>query len=222
MSRKTKISAARQVSYFVISILINALGNALTVTLNLGSALWTASAVNLSHLLPLSLAVIMAAEGVGLVILNAIILGKIEWQRIAGNLLFVFPFSFLIGRMVVLLGFLHITGLPLLVRIILDILGIVFIGIGISIYQRLNIILHPADDFMQILRFKFCRGHAAWAQLLSFTPPIMLLILTVSCGVPLAAINIGTLFALLFQGSVVGIADKVVFPHLPHLRLGMN
>ncbi len=38
-----------------LSLLINSIGHALTVVMNLGSAVWTASAVNLYHLWPLSL-----------------------------------------------------------------------------------------------------------------------------------------------------------------------
>lgn len=42
-------------AFLGLSLLINSVGHALTVVMNLGSAVWTASAVNLYHLWPLSL-----------------------------------------------------------------------------------------------------------------------------------------------------------------------
>ena len=47
------ISKPKLLGYFIFSIFLNSLGNALTVAINLGSALWTAAAVNLSKVLPI-------------------------------------------------------------------------------------------------------------------------------------------------------------------------
>lgn len=41
--------------FLFVSIFLNAFSNALTVSTNMGSAIWTASAVNLSHWVHLSL-----------------------------------------------------------------------------------------------------------------------------------------------------------------------
>ena len=45
--------------YFILSIFLNSLGNALTVSLNLGSALWTAAAVNIAKITPISLSAML-------------------------------------------------------------------------------------------------------------------------------------------------------------------
>ena len=213
------ISKPKLLGYFIFSIFLNSLGNALTVAINLGSALWTAAAVNLSKVLPITLSVMLILSGSIVIVTNIIILGRFDFKRVLGNLIFMVPFSWLVGVFEVQLLKLHITPLPLWSQVILDCLGVVLIAVAISIYQRINWMLHPVDDLMQIIRFKYLQGNATVAQLIVFTPPIVAIVISLLVTHQLYAINIGTLFALAFQGTMVGIADKVVFPSLKHQNL---
>lgn len=52
MQATQTLSKTQLLVYFIFSIFLNSLGNALTVAINLGSALWTAAAVNLSKVMP--------------------------------------------------------------------------------------------------------------------------------------------------------------------------
>lgn len=219
MHHESSLQISERIGYFMISIIFNALGNALTVALNLGSALWTASAVNLTHFTAIPLDVMLFAFGIAVILINILILHKLEWHRVLGNIIFMVPFSYLIGYMTQLMLVFDINLLPLAIRIILDLIGICFIAVGISIYQRVDLILHPCDDLMQIIRFKYFRGSATIAQLVTFVPPIVITILCWIISRQIYAINIGTIFALLFQGTLVGIFDQVVFPTLKHHHL---
>ena len=51
-TQNKELSNVRLLIYFIVSLMFNCLGNALTVALNLGSALWTAAAVNISDVTP--------------------------------------------------------------------------------------------------------------------------------------------------------------------------
>lgn len=208
-----------RINYFLISIVFNTLGNALTVAINLGSALWTASAVNLMHFAAVPLDVMLFIFGIAVILINILILRKLDWQRVIGNIIFMIPFSYLTGYMTQLLLVFNINLLPLAVRILFDLIGICFIAIGISIYQRVNLILHPCDDLMQIIRFKYFHGSATIAQLVTFAPPVVMIIITWLYSGQIYAINIGTLFALLFQGTLVGLFDRCIFPTLKHQPL---
>ncbi|EST11328.1 membrane protein [Sporolactobacillus laevolacticus] len=210
------VKSSENIGYFVLSIFLNALGNALTVSLNLGSALWTASAVNFTQITSIPLSLILFASGVIVIMANALIIGKFDWRRVLGNLIFLGPFSYLIGIISTYLISLGINELPLTVRIILDVVGICFIAMAISIYQRVNIMLHPCDDLMQIIRFKYFKGSATIAQLVTFSPPIVIILVCWIDAHQLFAINVGTIFALIFQGTLVGIFDKCIFPTLKH------
>lgn len=205
--------------YFCISLILNSLGNALTVSLNLGSALWTAAAVNLAHATPLSLAWILLLEGFFAIGLIVLFTQTIDWHRILGNLIFLVCFAYLVGVLSQILAKTAIGNLNLNWRVILDCFGIVLIAIAISIYQRVNIMLHPCDDLMQVIRFKFCQGNSTIAQLLSFLFPAVAILLTWLFTGQLYAINVGTVFSLLLQGYVVGWADKQIFPQLKHRNL---
>lgn len=208
-----------QVVFMTLSIVINAIGNALTVSLNLGSALWTASAVNLNHLLNLSLGTIMLLEGLAVILMNAVLLRHLDWHRMFGNFIFMLPFSYLVSALTQLLILTGIQKIPTPIAVILDVLGVMMIGMGISIYQRVNIVLHPNDDLMQILRFRYLRGNAVFAQLLAYLPPILLIILCWALSRELWAINVGTVVSLLFQGTFIATSDQLLFRRLKHQKL---
>lgn len=205
--------------YFVLSIFLNSLGNGLTVAINLGSALWTAASVNLNHAFAVSLSLMMFLPAFLVIIVNSLILGKLSPKRIIGNLVFLTPFSLLVGYFSAGLSQLGINHLNLLVRTGLDCLGVVLIAVAISLYQRVNWMLHPVDDLMQIIRFKYFKGNATIAQLVVFMPPVIAIIVAVLVSHRIYAVNVGTIFALLFQGSLVGLADKYLFPRLKHQNL---
>ncbi|MFT8871963.1 MAG: hypothetical protein ABF868_06690 [Sporolactobacillus sp.] len=209
-------SVFENTSYFIFSIILNALGNALTITLNLGSALWTASAVNVANLIHVSVSYTLFAFGVGVIFANSWILRKMEWRRVIGNLIFMVPFSVLIGLICSWTIFQRLDTLPLPARVTLDFIGVALIAMAISIYQRVNFVLHPCDELMQIVRFKFFNGSAAIAQSVTFLPPVLIVMLCWIASGRLYAINAGTVFALLFQGALVDLFDRRIFPSLKH------
>ena len=87
MEEKTPTTMAL-LGYFSLSIFLNSLGNALTVAINLGSALWTAAAVNLSNVFPITLSVMLFISGALVILTNILILRRFEIKRILGNLIF--------------------------------------------------------------------------------------------------------------------------------------
>lgn len=219
MNRNTSLTTAETVFYFTFSIILNSFANALTISTNLGSALWTASAANLSELLKVNLGSVLFVYGILVVVFNTILLRKIDWMRMIGNLVFITPFSFLVQIMTQWLSTLHIVQMPLLIRLVLDLVGILLVAIAVSIYQRVNLVLHPNDDLAYILRFKYLHGNPSRAQIVSFIPPLIVLIISGILMKHLVAVNIGTVVALFFQGSLIGWSDKYVFPKLRHKLL---
>jgi len=206
-------------AFLGLSLLINAIGHALTVVMNLGSAVWTASAVNLYHLWPLSLRATLFICGVAVVIMNTLLIHKLVWRRIIGNLLFTLPFSFLIQWFTELIQRTGITELALGLRIVIDVFGVLCVALATSIYQRANLILHPNDDFMQIIRFRYLHGNATIAQMVHYIPPVIIMVITFLLSGQLWAVNVGTVICLFFQGTFIGYFDKHVFLNLKHYGL---
>ena len=216
MSQPRPLTLQEKIYYLSISILLNTFGNALTISMNMGSSMWTAASVNISNYFPIQLGTVLLFNALLGIILNIIIDKKIDIPLIIGNFAFIFPFSVMVQFFVQGMGWLGLPGLPVWLRLVLNVAGIFLIAIAISIYQRVNWIIHPLDELTNTLRFKFCNGNPVHAQLLTFSIPIAMLIIMFALSGHLYAVNLGTIAALLCQGSWIGWADKRVFASLPH------
>ncbi|AQW20813.1 hypothetical protein PL11_002225 [Lentilactobacillus curieae] len=202
--------------YLCLSLLINSAGNALAISTNLGSAVWTASGVNLSKLTGISLGTTLFLYGVVITLMNQLLLGSFDRRRFFSNLLFTIPFSYLIALFEYLYGLIGVPNYDFGVRIVLDIIGLFMVAVAVSMYARSNLIMHPNDDLAYIIRFKFIHGNPVLSQWASYTPPIIITIISFTLSGKLYAIGFGTLFALLFQGAMMGWADTHAFPKLKH------
>lgn len=94
------ISMSTSIFYFVISLVINSAGNVLTLVTSakihpsyLGSAYWTAAEANLGVAFGWNLFWAFLIFGILITVLNAVLVGKWEWRRALGNLIFMVPFS---------------------------------------------------------------------------------------------------------------------------------
>ncbi|MGY3723962.1 Uncharacterized membrane protein YczE [Granulicatella balaenopterae] len=211
-----KLTPMQMAFYIVISIFINALGNGLTVALNMGSAMWTAASVNLSYFLQIPFAITMSMLGLFALSWSIVITKSFDLRRAIANICFMIPFSCLIGFFANFFRLLGVENLPLAVKIILDISGIFVLACGVSIYQRVNLFMHPIDEVIKNVRFYICHGKSRRGLIVSFIPPMMLIALLYWITGDIHAVNIGTLVSLLFQGDFVAIGDKYVFPSLKH------
>ena len=102
------ISMTASIAYFALSIVINSMGNVLTLVTSshihpqfLGSAYWTAAENNLGYAIlgkdnPLALFWAFMVLGMLTSVLNAILMKKWDWKRIGGNFIFMLPFSIFI------------------------------------------------------------------------------------------------------------------------------
>lgn len=200
----------------ISGLILNAFGNALTISANMGSAVWTASAVNYSHWFNVNVGVLLFIIGFLNTVTNQILIKYWDWPRFIGEIAYVCFFSYFVSLFVNLLNSLGIGTLPIVIRAVLSCLGIVFFCTAISLYQRANILMHPNDDTTNILRFFYLRKSAVAAQLLDFVPPIAAIIISFAVTKNLYAVNIGTIFSILFNGLIIQTADKYIWPGLKH------
>lgn len=133
------------------------------------------------------------------ILINIALIRRFDWPSIFGNIIFISFFAPFIGLFKQFFLSLGISNLPLVAIIALDILGIVMIAIAISIYQRLNLILHPIDEMTNILRFQYFNGNANLAQWVNFSVPALLIIILGLIYRQVVAVNIGTAVALFFK-----------------------
>jgi len=205
-----------RLGYLTLAIVLDAFANSLMINSEMGSAVWTASAVNISKLLHSSYGTTLFVYAVIVTIANQFLLGKFDGHIFVSNLIFSLPFSYLVGFFSLLLDPLQMNQWPIYLRLITDILGLIGVSVGTSIYQRCNLIQHPNDELAYLLRFKYLHGSAGWGQLISYTPPVIIMLICYFMTGRIISVGIGTILAMFCQGMIIGVSDKIVLPTLKH------
>ncbi|NLR10484.1 MULTISPECIES: YitT family protein [unclassified Levilactobacillus] len=206
----------QRMRFLGFSIFLNSAANALTISTNLGSAVWTGSSVNLANWIHVPLGTTLFGYGIVVTIMNQLFLGHFDRKRFVSNILYIIPFSYLVEWIGYFWNWIGVNSLSLTGRVIVDIIGLFGVAAAVSIYQRCNIIMHPNDDLAYILRFRFLKGSAVVAQWTSYIPPVTIIVLSYIFTGQLHAIGFGTVLALVAQGAVMGWSDTHVFPQLKH------
>ncbi|MFH5811216.1 YitT family protein [Companilactobacillus sp. FL22-1] len=205
-----------RLGYLMFAIVLDAFANALMINSNMGSAVWTASAVNISKLLHSSYGTTLFIYAVIVTIVNQFLLRKFDGHIFISNLLFSLPFSYLVGFFSFIMDPLRLNQLPITLRLLVDVLGLFGVSVGTSIYQRCNLIQHPNDELAYLLRFKYLHGSAGWGQLFSYTPPVIIMLICFVLTGKILSVGVGTILAMFCQGIIIGISDKIVLPSLKH------
>lgn len=206
----------QRMRFLVFSIFLNAAGNAITISADLGSAVWTGSSVNLANLINVPLGTTLFIYAIVVTLANQVMLGHFDRRRFFSNLLYSLPFSYLVSLFTMFWNWVGVPQLNLPLRLIVDTLGIFSIAAAVSIYQRSNILMHPNDDLSYIIRFKYMHGSAILGQWVSYLPPIIITVVSFIATGQLKAIGYGTVLALVAQGAMMGWSDTHVFPRLKH------
>lgn len=212
-----------RLAYLSFAIVLDAAANALMITSNMGSAVWMASGVNISSVIHVPYGTTLFVYAILVTITNQLLLGKFDMHIFISNILFAFPFSYLVGFFTNVYAPINVAQMNIVIRLIVDIVGLIGVSVGTSIYQRCNMIQHPNDELAYLLRFKYLHGSAGWGQLLSYTPPVVIMIICYFATGKILSVGIGTILAMFIQGVIIGWSDKLVVPSLKHnLRMLKN
>lgn len=196
---------------FVFSLLLNALGNAVAITTNLGSNPWTAAGQGLAATFGISLGTALVSFGVFVLLLNSILAREIDFRRIIGNFLFMFPFSYLVDWFVTYLNGSFISTSNLYVKLIFNVIAIIVIAVAVAMYQQANLFLHPNDELMLTIRSKYTLGNATKAQLIAYMIPMFILALAFYINDQWFGIGVGFVASLFLQGPIVDLTHQFFF-----------
>lgn len=200
----------------ILGLVLNALGNGLCISSNMGSGIWTASAVNLNQWLGVDTGLVLFIIGVLNALTNQFLIHRVDVKRFIGQILFVSFYSYFIDLFTMLFEFMGIPKLPIFPRALIAILSIICFCVAISLYQRAKIVMHPNDDTTNILRFHYLKGNSTAAQIIDFIPPTIVVIVAFIFTHQIYSINIATLVSILFNGVFIATSDKLVWPRLKH------
>lgn len=211
-----QLGLKQKLSFFAISLIINSFGNGLSVATTMGSAPWTAGAANLANVTGWQIGIFLAIFATTVAFLNMFLAMTFNWLRLLGNVLFGLSFSLLVGVFSNFFIQMGIHSLSWVWRLPLDFFAIWTIGVAISIYQRVNWVLHPLDDLTNILRFDYFHGNASKAQMSNFIIAIGISFIAFILSHQIVALGLGTLVSFFFQGRNIAWADRRIFKHLVH------
>ncbi|KRK41590.1 hypothetical protein IV63_GL000546 [Companilactobacillus crustorum] len=215
-SDNIKNSIQTRIVGLISGLILNAFGNGLCISANMGSGLWTASAVNLNKWLGWNTGLLLFIIGVINAITNQFLIKRFDGKRLVGEVLYVLFFSYFVNIFTDLLNMVGVPSLPIVIRAILSCLGVAFFCVAISLYQRANIVMHPNDDTTNILRFLYLKGNSTAAQIIDFIPPIIIIIVAGLAVHNVYSVNVGTIFSFIFNGILIASADKFIWPSLKH------
>ncbi|MFT8324405.1 hypothetical protein [Oenococcus sicerae] len=211
-----ELTLKQKLSYFFISLTIISFGNGLSIAAAMGAAPWSAAAVNLSNITHLPTMLFLAIEAIFAAAVNLLLVDHIDWHRAAGNMVFGLLFSIFVAEFA---NFFQpfIVGLPLIIKILIDLIGIWAIGVGISIIQRTNFVMHPLDGLTNLARFKFFHGSAPLGQISNFIVAVSISLVCWLISGKILGYGIGTLYCFFLQGNNIAWGDKHLFKHLLHI-----
>lgn len=213
---RIKNSIQTRIVGLISGLVLNAFGNGLCISANMGSGLWTAGAVNMTKWFGWNTGLLLFIIGVINAITNQFLIKRFDSRRLIGEVLYVMFFSYFVNIFTNLLNSIGVPNLPVLVRVFLSCLGVVFFCVAISLYQRANIVMHPNDDTTNILRFMYLKGNSTAAQLIDFIPPIIIIIVAGIAIRNVYSVNVGTVFSFIFNGVLIAASDKWIWPQLKH------
>lgn len=209
-------SMSLRLTALIVGLVVNAIGNGLTVSTNMGTSPWTASEVNLAHLFNVSVGWPMFIVGSLTTIANQIMIKKFDKVRFFGELLFIAFFSYFVDIFLAFFNKIGVPKLPIWLKIILCLIGIFTFCCAISFYQRANIFMHPNDDTTNIIRFQYFKGNVVKAQLVNFSIPLIIIVVCVLISHQIYSVNIGMIVCVFANGPLIGFADKYLWHSLHH------
>ncbi|WP_064094348.1 YczE/YyaS/YitT family protein [Rossellomorea aquimaris] len=137
--------------FYCIGLFCLSLGVSLIIKGDLGAAPWDALAVGESYLFHLSIGTCIFINGCILICINAILLKeRIEWLAALS--------IFVIGMLVdywITVGLRTLEPIGFLQQLGLVLMGILILGIGISIYLQAKLPSSPMDTFMVAIHYRF-------------------------------------------------------------------
>ncbi|NLS37890.1 hypothetical protein GHU05_02945 [Fructobacillus tropaeoli] len=200
--------------FFLLGLVLVAFGNALSIISTAGNGLWTAAALGLAQWSGVGISFILMVIGLIVIGINLLLSEHWSWLTVSGELLFVLLFSQLIHFFVTALSKNFTVPVALWLRIVLAIIGITIVCLGTSFYQRANLWMYPTDSLTTLLTSRFFNNHFAWAQLVAFVPPVILITATTFHLHAVVGVQAGTLFSLTCNGPLIAYFNKRACPFL--------
>lgn len=206
----------QRLAALIAGLVLNAFGNGLAISTDMGAPPWSAAEVNIATALGFPISITIFVVGSCIVLINLILIRKLDLPRFIGEIVFMLAFSYVINISTRMFSLIGIPKLSLLARLFLCLIGITILCVAISFYQRANLIMHPNDDTTNILRFVYFKGNVIWAQIINFVFPVFIIFICFILTHKIYSFNLGTIICVFFNGPLIMFADTHLWKKLHH------
>lgn len=200
------VSVQKKLSFLFLSIFLNTLGGALTVIANIGVSPWSAAGINMEFYFSISLGTALLISSLILQIIVIVVEKTTSIKRIMFDFLYMFFYSY--GVDAWLYAFKGLDIGAVIINYFMFFFGMVLVAIAISIYVKLDIVLHPIDLFYKMLRDRVFNGNIVKSQFINYGIPIFLAILFGLLNHHIVALSIGTVVYFILFGKILEIIDN--------------
>ena len=184
--------------YLLIAIIGNALGTALMEQTNIGMTAWGSSALNTANFLGITLGNGFIVLSVFFYIVALLIARKVDFLAMFLSFVFLFSFAYLTDFFLLLVP--DFSTLPYIIRIIINLFGLLILLFSIAVHLRINIAVHPMDVFLRVVQQKTSIAFGTYlSYFIGFSIGIGFGLLHGS----IEGIGIGTVFTLTISGLVM-------------------
>lgn len=189
----------KTIVYMLIAIIGNALGTALMQQTDIGMTAWGSSALNTSNYLGVSLGNGFIILSVFFYIVAIIIAKKFVLKDMLLSALFLFCFAYLTD--VFLLFVPEFISLPYIIRILINVVGLLILLFSIAVHLNVNLAVHPMDVFLKEVQLKL--KSIAIGTYVSYFLGFMIGIVFGLLHGSIEGIGVGTIITLVTSGLVM-------------------
>lgn len=193
--------STRTYGFTFLGIILNSIGNSLTIVTNLGSLLWPASIVNMMHALHWTMFDSIFTEGIIVSILTEILEERSSWKEWREELIFLLPYSFFMQLFANIWRIWRIDQLPIIIRSVVDLIGLFISFAGLAMYSECAWCFHPHDALSSCLKRRLS---PKFMKLFNIIVPLVIIFLCSFKNHTIFALHIGTIIGLLIQTRFTG------------------
>lgn len=201
-----EINMKTKISWLFVAIICNGLGSAITYQTKLGMSAYGASAANISNYLS------GVTPGMAFILISAVmyiaavlIRKKITWVEFLGSLFFLLLFSSVLDLFLLFIPKMELW--PMVIRVLMNIIGLLILLFGIAVHLKVNIAVHPMDVFLKVMQedvFKSVVKGTYFSYGLAFIIAIIFGLLNGQ----ITDIGFGTLIILTLGGIIMSFYNK--------------
>ncbi|HZH59729.1 MAG TPA: DUF6198 family protein [Metabacillus sp.] len=198
--------------WFIFSICLNALGNSLMITANLGSTPWTSAGQNLVTILPLSVGTYIILFNVFSFGVSYLLKVRLNWQTMIKSMLLALVFGFFVDAFVFILNLLFVPE-NIWIRLLYLLFGLNFIAIALSIYFQLKSVYLPLDYLLQA--FAKLKKNYTVGTIICMSIPISISMIIFLVQHHLTGLGIGTILFVFGVGFLIDRYIKMLVINKP-------